>query len=141
VIVVANAGRTMMGGWGGLLSLAASLRGVSGVIVDGACRDVDEARDMGFPAFARAPVCFTARGRVHERSSGEPVIIGGLPVDPGDIVTADGSGVAFLAVASAAVVVERAEKIVAKERDMQRALRAGAAVSDVLGGSYEHMLR
>ena len=141
VIVVDNAGRTGMGGWGGLLSLAASVRGVAGVVVDGACRDVDEAREMGFAAFARAPVCATARGRVHELSSDEPVVIGGVPVAPGDIVMADGSGVVFLAAATAAGVVERAEQILARERDMQRALRAGASVSDVLGGAYEHMLR
>jgi regulator of RNase E activity RraA len=141
VIVVDNGGRTTMGGWGGLLSLAASLRGVAGVVVDGACRDVDEAREMGFATFARAPVCATARGRVHELSSGEPVLIGGVAVAPGDIVTADGSGVAFLAAASAAGVIARAEQILARERDMQRALRAGLAVSDVLGGAYEHMLR
>ena len=141
VIVVDNAGRTGMGGWGGLLSLAASLRGVAGVVVDGACRDVDEAREMGFPAFARAPVCSTARGRVHEFSSGDPVVVSGMPVAPDDIVMADGSGIVFLTAASAAAVVERAEQILARERDMQRALRAGVAVSDVLGGSYEHMLR
>jgi len=141
VIVVDNGGRTGMGGWGGLLSLAASLRGVAGVVVDGACRDVDEARDMRFPAFARAPVCSTARGRVYEVSSGDPVDIDGVRVEDGDIVMADGSGVVFLAVARAADVVERAEQIATKERAMQRALRAGAAVSDVLGGAYERMLQ
>jgi 4-hydroxy-4-methyl-2-oxoglutarate aldolase len=141
VIVVDNGGRTGMGAWGGLLALAASIRDVAGVVVDGACRDVDEARELGFPAFARTPVPRTARGRVHEMSSGEPVTIGGVTVEPGDIVMADGSGAVFLAAASAAHVVARAEQILVKERRMQSALRAGASVSEVLGGSYEHMLR
>ncbi|MGI8985709.1 MAG: RraA family protein [Nocardioidaceae bacterium] len=54
VLVVANGGRGDVSCWGGLLSLGASRRGIRGVIVDGACRDVDEARELGFPVFARA---------------------------------------------------------------------------------------
>jgi len=54
VLVVANGGRGDVSCWGGLLSLGASRRGIRGVIVDGACRDVDEAGELGFPVFARA---------------------------------------------------------------------------------------
>lgn len=140
VVVVANDGRTDMGAWGGLLSLAASLRGLAGVVVDGACRDVDEARELGFPAFARAPVCRTARGRVHEVSTGEPVSLGEVSVHAGDIVLADGSGVVVLAAATAAAVTDRAERIVERERGMQRLLHAGHSVSEVLGASYESLL-
>lgn len=140
VIVVDNAGRTGMGAWGGLLSLAASLRRVAGVIVDGACRDVDEAREMSFPVFARAGVQRTARARVHEDSNGESVQIAGVDVHPGDLVMADGSGVVVLAADRAADVVHRAREIQLRELQMQERLRAGDAVSDVLGGSYEGML-
>lgn len=140
VIVVDNAGRTGMGGWGGLLSLAASLHGVGGVIVDGACRDVDEQRQLGFPAFARSGVQRTARARVHEASSGEPVSIAGVTVRPGDIVMADGSGVVRILASRAADVVEKAEDIAVRERDMQQALQAGTKVSKVLSGDYELML-
>src|SRR5579875_3270487 len=45
IVVVANDARVGMAAWGGLLSLAAIRRGISGVVVDGAVRDVDEARD------------------------------------------------------------------------------------------------
>jgi 4-hydroxy-4-methyl-2-oxoglutarate aldolase len=140
VIVVDNGGRTGMGGWGGLLSLAASLRGVGGVVVDGACRDVDEARELGFAAFARSGIQRTARARVHEVSTGEPVSIVGVSVEPGDIVIADGSGVVFVPASRAAEVVEKAEALTAREAGMQRALRSGVTVSKVLSGDYEHML-
>jgi regulator of RNase E activity RraA len=140
VIVVDNAGRTGMGGWGGLLSLAASLRGVGGVIVDGACRDVDEQRELGFPAFARTGVQRTARARVYEISTGDPVSIAGVTVESGDIVMADGSGVVRIPASRAADVVEKAEDIAVRERDMQRALQAGTTVGKVLGGDYEQML-
>src|SRR5437867_10131613 len=51
VIVVDNGGRTYAGSWGGILSVAAKHKGVAGVIADGACRDVDEARDLAFPVW------------------------------------------------------------------------------------------
>ena len=44
IIVVAHRGRLDVAGWGGILSTAASVRGVAGVIVDGAVRDLDETR-------------------------------------------------------------------------------------------------
>jgi 4-hydroxy-4-methyl-2-oxoglutarate aldolase len=141
VIVVDNEGRDSMGSWGGLLALAASLRGVAGVILDGACRDVDEARELHFPAFARGGAVRTARARIHEESCGEPVSLGGIPVHPGDIVMADGSGVVVLPAAEAPRVVERAEQIARREQAMQTRLHAGDSVTAVLGASYEDMLK
>jgi len=140
VVVIANGGRTGMGSWGGLLSTAAMQRGVAGVVMDGACRDVDEAREMGFPAFARSPVARTARGRVHERSWGEPVRIGDVEVRAGDIVMADGSGVVVLAAGSASAVVSRAEELVEIERRMRADLLAGMPPDQVLAGRYQKML-
>lgn len=140
VIVIDNAGRTGMGAWGGLLSLAASLHGVGGVVVNGACRDVDEARELRFPTFAHRSVQRTARGRVHEVATGEPIELVGIRVATGDIIMADGSGVVCVPAARAADVVARAEQIRDREREMQRALTAGTPVSKVLGGDYEGML-
>ncbi|WP_432824604.1 RraA family protein [Dactylosporangium sp. CA-092794] len=140
VIVVANEGRTAMGAWGGLLSAAATHRGVAGVVVDGACRDVDEARGLGFPVFARASTVRTARGRAHELASGVPVTIAGVAVAPGDYVVADGTGVVVIAAEHVERVLERAGAIVGKEAGMQAALRDGRGVTEVLGGAYEHML-
>ena len=66
--------------WGGILSQAASLRKLEGVVVDGACRDVPEALEVGLAVYARGPVAVTARGRVVEQSWGEPVQIVGTTV-------------------------------------------------------------
>lgn len=140
VIVIDNGGRAGMGSWGGLLTLAASLRHVAGVITDGACRDVDEARVLAFPVFARGGAVRTARGRVHEQSRGEPVAIGGVTVHPGDVVIADGTGVVVVAAGDTERVLAVAERIVGREGLMQADLRAGKPVSQVLGTDYEGML-
>lgn len=140
VIVIDNGGRLGMGSWGGLLSVAASVRGVAGVISDGACRDVDEARELGFPVFARGVVAHTARQRAHQAAVGTPVRLGSTTVNPGDLVLADGSAVVVLAAGEARKVVDKAEFIAAREARMQADLRSGVPVSQVLGRSYEDML-
>jgi 4-hydroxy-4-methyl-2-oxoglutarate aldolase len=140
VIVVANAGRLGMGSWGGLLSVAARQRGIAGVVTDGACRDVDEARELGFPVFARAGAARTARGRVHEQSCNEPVQIGSLTVRTGDLVLADGTAVVIIPTDQAAAVLDQAEQIAARESAMADEIRSGADLPGVLGIRYEDML-
>lgn len=127
--------------WGGNLSIGALARRIAGVIVDGPVRDIDECRQLGFPVFARNATARTARGRIVEVSTGEPVRIGDVTVTPGDYVIADASGVAFIPQAEIAAAVEAAEAIVAREAAMARALREGKPISQVMGASYEHMLK
>ena len=140
VIVVDNGGRSDAAGWGGILSLAAKTRSVGGVIVDGACRDVDESREIGFPVYARTAVPMTARGRIVEESFNEPVQVGGVAVRPRDLVIADGSGVVFIASERAEEVLGVAETIAAREAEMAKAVLAGRPVVEVMGASYESML-
>ena len=139
VIVVAHGGHLNVAGWGGLLSLGAVMRGVEGVIVDGACRDVDESRELGLPVYARAAVPLTARGRVIETAWNEPVTIGDLSVAPGDLVLADGSGVAFLSAAHAGKIIDTAEQIATREQAMAQALRSGRPITEAMGTSYEEL--
>lgn len=140
VIVVANAGRVEMAGWGGLLSRAARRRGVRGVIVDGACRDVDEAEQLGFPLYARAAVPTTARGRALELATNVGVRIDGVTVTPGDLVLADGSGAVFVAAEAATDVLFTAEQLAAREAELAAQIDRGAPPTEVLGGGYERML-
>jgi 4-hydroxy-4-methyl-2-oxoglutarate aldolase len=140
VIVVAAGGRVDAAGWGGVLSLAATIRGVPGVIVDGACRDVDESVTLGLPVYALAAVPATARGRQAEVGWNTPVDIAGVAVAPGDLVVADGSGVVFVPAGRAADVVAAAERIAAREAVMAGRLRAGEPASAVLSADYEEML-
>jgi len=141
IIVVANAGRTGMGAWGGLLTRAAQRAGVAGVLVDGASRDIDEARELGFPVFGRAGVPRTARGRVVEVATGVRLKIAGMDVESGDVVIADGSGAVLIPAADLEQVVAEASRIHAREREFVAALDAGVAISEVLDGKYEQMLR
>jgi len=139
-VIVVEHGRSDAAGWGGNLAIAAMQRGISGVIVDGACRDVDEMRELGFPVYAREAVPFTARGRIEERAFNEPIKVADVEVRPGDLVIADGNGIAFIPRSRAEEVIAAAERIVRKETLMAEAIRSGQPVSAVMGKNYETML-
>ena len=141
VIVVEHRGRTDVSGWGGLLSRGALAKGIAGVVIDGAFRDIDEARMLGLPIYGRAAVPITARGRVAEHSFGEPVTIAGVAVAVGDWVVADGSGVTFLPALRAVEIVSVAEDIFAREQLMAQDIEAGRPIGEVLGADYEDMLK
>jgi regulator of RNase E activity RraA len=140
VIVIEHHDREDAAGWGGILSLAAKIKGVEGVIVDGTCRDVDDSRDAGFPVYARAATPITARGRIVEASMGEPVRVGDLQVQQDDYVIADWSGAVFVPAAQAEEVIATAEQLFARETQMAADVRAGKSVIEVMGTNYENML-
>ena len=142
VIVIDNGGRPDTSCWGGLLALAAKTKGISGVIIDGACRDVDESRDVGFPVFARGVVPMTARGRVMQESYNQEIEFAGVQVHPGDLVIADGSGVVIIPRSKEEEVVREAEAVAATEARMAEGIRQGMSVLEVLEKlGYEQMLK
>jgi len=141
IIVVEQRTGIDAGSWGGILSVGASLKGIAGVIADGPVRDVDEARALDFPIFARGATARTARNRVVEAATDVPVTIGEVRVEPGDYVIADGSAVIFIAAAEAARVVDEARAVARREAAMAEALRAGRPITQVMGADYEHMLK
>jgi regulator of RNase E activity RraA len=132
IIVIDHAGRTDVSGWGDILSNAAQVKGIRGVVVDGACRDIDGSREIGFPVYGRAVVPVTARGRVMQESFNTVIQCGGVQVRPGDFVIADGSGVVFIPQERADEVIEAAERIQEREAAMIAAVRAGRSVVEVM---------
>jgi 4-hydroxy-4-methyl-2-oxoglutarate aldolase len=141
VIVIEQRSGIDAGCWGGLLTLAAQLKGVAGVIADGPVRDIDEAHAQAFPIFARALTARTARGRVVELGTNVPIEPWGHAVRPEDFAIADRSGVIFIAAADIDRVLDAAEAIAAREARMAEALRGGGAPSAVMAGNYENMLK
>jgi 4-hydroxy-4-methyl-2-oxoglutarate aldolase len=140
VIVVEQRTGVVAGSWGGILSLGAKVRGVAGVISDGLVRDIDEARSLDFPIYARGSTALTARGRVAELETGGTVQIGDVSVRSGDYVMADSTGVVFVPADQIVSILSAAERISAREAAMGKSLLEGVAVSRVMGADYEEML-
>jgi regulator of RNase E activity RraA len=141
IIVIEQRTEIDAAAWGGILSRGAKLRGIAGIIADGPVRDVDEARELDLPVYARGATARTARGRIVEAATDGPVTIGDVAVAPGDFAIADGSGVAFIRAPDAARVIATAEEIAAREAAMAAALDEGKPITEVMGANYEHMLR
>ena len=140
VIVVEQRTGLNAAGWGGVLSNAAQIAGIRGAIVEGPARDIDEARDIGFPVYSREMTARTARGRVAEVETGGVIEVGGVKVSEGDYVAIDASGAAFIASAHIVGVLEVAEQIAHREGRMTQDVRAGKSVESVMSTDYETML-
>lgn len=132
VVVVDNGGRTDVSSWGGILSAGAVARAVRGVITDGACRDVAQARELGFPVFARAAVPATARGRLQQRSTGEPIRLGAVPVRAGDVVLADEDGVVAIPRERVGEVLAQARRLAEREAAIEADVRAGVPLPEAM---------
>ena len=111
--------------FGGLSAEALAIKGVRGYIVDGGCRDVQAIADQGFPVFARfhTPIDIVCAWRAE--AFGEPIAIGGLQVLPDDHVLADRDGIVLIGAAEIEAVLAAAERKLATEGEMARAIRAG----------------
>lgn len=135
VLVIDNGGRTDVSCFGGILTVAARRRGIRGVVIDGACRDIAESETEGFPVWGRSVVPVSARGRIVQLAGREPVTVAGATVRQDDLVIADRNGVVFVPSDRAEAVVDLAQRIVAREEGMAAAVRDGRSVAEVMHDS------
>ena len=142
VIAIDNRGDLYNNCWGEILSCAAQQKGVSGVFVDGAARDVDFCQEIGFPVFARGVVPITARGRIMQEDFNCPIRLGDVQVRPGDILIGDVNGVVVIPLEKLDEVLTAAEKILEKEEQMRADILAGMDILEVdQKYNYEQMLQ
>ena len=136
VIVVDAAGETETSVCGGLMGGLARNRGIRGMVIDGAGRDTDELRDLGWPIFTRA---ITARGthtmfsgRKEDLSINVPICCGGVVVSPGDMVVADEIGITVVPRDRLEAVLVLAREQAAREEQTREWVRQGKTVEDLL---------
>ena len=111
---------------------AAQARGIAGLILDGAVRDVGALERAGFPVFCRA-VSMRAATKARRGILRMPVTCGGQLVRPGDVVVADETGVVILPVAGLEDVMERARGRQEREAKLLQELRRGKTTLELLG--------
>ena len=116
-------------------SISASIgrrQGELGAIVDGAVRDIDHSREIGYAIWSRSVSPITGKWRIETVAVNQPVSICGIAVNPGDLVLADEVGVCFIPRERAADVLEHALRIAANESTRQSKIASGAPVSELL---------
>ncbi len=141
VIVVEQRTTIDAASWGGLLSQAARYRGISGTIVDGPVRDVEESNTIGYTVYARSMTARTARGRIHEAECQTPIRLGDTIVGPGDYVAIDCSGCVVIPQTHVEQVLATAEQILTKSQLLAKTVQQGTPVSQAMDAGYETMLQ
>jgi len=131
LLVATVDGFTEAGLWGEIASAAALHRGIRGLVTDGSVRDVVAIAELGFPVFSRG---ISIKGTT-KRQAGRinvPITLGGVLVNPGDIVVGDPDGVVVVPLSEAEAVLEKAREIERKEAKILRELRSGKLTLDLL---------
>jgi 4-hydroxy-4-methyl-2-oxoglutarate aldolase len=108
--------------WGEVHATIFSALGCVGCVTDGAVRDLDEARGMGFHFFAAGPSVSHAYVRVE--TVGEPIEIGGLAIAPGDLLHADQHGVLKIPLQIASELPAAADRVIETEQALLRWVRS-----------------
>ncbi|MCX6699923.1 MAG: orotidine 5'-phosphate decarboxylase [Methanomicrobiales archaeon] len=130
VIVINNDGGTHVAPWGELATLSCVVKGIAGVVIDGAVRDVDDIRRLKFPVFAKAIV----------PNAGEPKGMGeinaeisccGQVVRPGDWVIGDESGVVVVPKERAYEVARRALEVKKTEERIREEIHRGSTLAQI----------
>jgi RraA family protein len=118
------------GGWldnaiiGELMAARARQRGIAGIVIWGAIRDSAEIGAGSYPVYAAG---VTHRGP-YKNGPGEinvPVVIGGMPVNPGDIIVGDADGLVAVPQDQAERVLASAKSILEKETASIKQIAAG----------------
>jgi regulator of RNase E activity RraA len=105
-------------GMGGLMGTAMAARNFSGAVIDGGVRDTAYLQKIGFPVYALGVVPSTSVSHYRFASSNVPVTCDGVPVSPGDIITADPDGVVVVPRALAPQILKLAQDMDFKEHSM-----------------------
>lgn len=129
-VLVIDAGSRPPAVWGELATESCIQRKIAAVIIDGAIRDVDAIRGLGFPAWARqqVPNAWEPKGF---GEIGTPIICGGQRVSPGDWIIGDDSGLVVVPADRAVEVANRANDVLEMENRVRGEIQAGSTLSQV----------
>lgn len=129
-VLMVDVGGAAISTFGGIAAFAASRREATGVVIDGACRDVDEIRETGLALASRWVTPTTGKTRLKLVSMGEPVSIGGVSVAEGDLVIGDDTGIVVVPRSQLARALEEAERIDAVDVAVEEGIRGGKTFAE-----------
>jgi 4-hydroxy-4-methyl-2-oxoglutarate aldolase len=132
VIVADSGGYLRAGAWGEILTVAAQSRGVCGLVIDGAARDLEAIAGLGFPVFSRG-VAIGACTKKQKGSINRTLIFGGQVVRPGDVVVGGADGLVVIDQDRAEAVYNAAVERQNRELAIMRELREGKTTMELLG--------
>ncbi len=124
-VICATGNSSRAGIWGELLTTAAMQRGATGIVTDGAVRDIAQMEAMGFPVFSRSTSPYDSFNRQKVVAFDVRVEIDDVTIEPGDVIVADQDGVAVVPAGLADEVLAEALDKAGKEDEFRDAVRNG----------------
>ena len=132
-VIVANcSGFYEAGYWGDLMSLGAKTKGINGLVIEGCVRDADDIEAMGFAVFSRG-LCILGTSNHGDGFLNEPIVIGDVLINPGDIIIGDRDGVVVVPQNRITEAIEKSTAREAKEENVRRQLRDGKTSLQIYG--------
>ena len=131
IVLVAADDDTDAALWGGLMSTRAKIRGARGAVVNGGVRDIEQVANLNFPVFGTYRCIKDIRRRGFMAEYNTTVTIGGVKVEPGDIIFADANGVLAISAASEKMVMEKWAEISQNEMLTMKELEQGTGAAKV----------
>jgi 4-hydroxy-4-methyl-2-oxoglutarate aldolase len=128
VLVLDNGGRENATVWGDILTMVAHTKGISGTVIDGACRDVALSIELNYPIFSRSYSMRTGKDRVQVEGTNCTVNIGDARVNPGDLLRGDADGVVAIPKAHEDQILTVAEEIDRIEEEIRTHVRGGMSL-------------
>lgn len=132
VLVVDAKGFMEAGPWGDVLTMQALKVGIAGLVINGCVRDANLLISLGFPVFCRG-LSIKGTGKNQPGRIAVPVAIGGVVVNPGDIIVGDRDGLVAVPEAGVAAAIEKSLAREQKEEEQRQAIEAGATTAELLG--------
>jgi 4-hydroxy-4-methyl-2-oxoglutarate aldolase len=132
VLVADMGGERNFGYWGEVLTTAAQVRGIAGLVIDASVRDCDALAAHRFPVFSTG-LALTGASKVRPGAVDRPVLVGDVTVEPGDWVVADVDGVVVIPGGELDAVVTAGRARAAKEAALFATLRAGGTTVEEFG--------
>lgn len=130
VIVIYN-GSPHVAPWGELATLSCINKGVTGVVIDGAVRDVDDIRRLNFPVFSSSIMPNAGEPKGFGEINAE-IQCGGQVVKPGDFIVGDDNGVVVIPKERGYEVARRAVEVEKNERRIRDEIKRGKTLSEVM---------
>jgi 3-hexulose-6-phosphate synthase/6-phospho-3-hexuloisomerase len=129
LVVDVNGGTTAV--WGELATWSAKLKGLAGVVIDGAVRDYDDLLQIKFPIFSRYIVPNAGEPKGLGEVSGE-IICGNQTIRTGDWIIGDDSGVVVVPQEIAQEIANRAVDVKEQENRIREEIKQGGSLGSVL---------
>jgi len=132
VLVATVGGYTEAGPWGEIMTLAAQARDIAGLIIDGSVRDSRSIRDLRFPVFSKA---LSIKGTTKDSLGlvNHPINLGGVTINPGDLILGDADGIVVVARQDIAEVLTQCRLRHEKEEKIKEELKRGKSTLELFG--------